>query len=560
MKKIFKALKFSSLFSLIVILFVGCDKDFNILESDVLGRDNANFNTGFNKLPVLAYNKKLDSVQINGLSANLLGVYNDPSYGLTKASIITQVTPTTFGVDFGVNPIIKSVTLHIPYFSRAIDVDGDGNLTYTIQDSLFGNPEAFIKLSIYQNNYFLRDFNPNSSTNEAQNYYSNAESGINMTDNFALTDNALINFDEQKGALVYNDDNFIPSADAIITITGEGETAVTTRSAPALKVELNKDFWTNLLFLDATEADLSNSNNFKNYFRGLYFKAENIGNDGNMVLLNLASNEANITINYINDASTDDDTETYTLNFSGNRLNTFINDFSSVILENGDKDLGDLQLYLKGTAGSMAVVDLFGNEDLNDNDIPDGLEDFISDYRKTDKDGKFITEPTTGNFKLKRLINEAQLVIYEDVTSLPSDEDYHKYDRIYAYDIANELPTVDYFIDPVENSQEPYNSKVISLGQRIIEDDVPKYKIRLTEHLNNILLKDSTNTKLGLVISNNVNLINNAEILDSEDAVKSIPSVSIISPRGTILYGTHSTVDEKKRMAFEIFYTEPKEN
>ena len=31
-----------------------------------------------------------------------------------------------------------------------------------------------------------------------------------------------------------------------------------------------------------------------------------------------------------------------------------------------------------------------------------------------------------------------------------------------------------------------------------------KYKIRITEHLNNIIVRDSTNVELGLVVSSNV--------------------------------------------------------
>ena len=65
MKKTFKALKFSTVFLLLLASFIACDKDFSVIESDVLGVENANFYTDSLVLPILAYNKKLDAVQIN---------------------------------------------------------------------------------------------------------------------------------------------------------------------------------------------------------------------------------------------------------------------------------------------------------------------------------------------------------------------------------------------------------------------------------------------------------------------------------------------------------------
>ena len=274
-----------------------------------------------------------------------------------------------------------------------------------------------------------------------------------------------------------------------------------------------------------------------------------------MILLNLASSNANITINYSSGEDTSRTDATYTLNFNGNRLNTFINDF--IPLVNGDKENGDETLYLKGAEGSMAIIDLFGTEDLDGNLVPDELDDFLMDYRKTDSEGEFILDDN-GDYIIKRLINEAHLVIYEDESKVNNTEDengdvYHKYDRIYAYDINNNAPTFDFQIDPTENNV-AFNSKVISLGQR---NDSGKYKIRLTEHLNNIIQNDSTNTKIGLVISNNVNYTANSEILNSTTGVTGVPSASIISPRGTILHGSNSS-NEAKRLKLKVFFTEPK--
>lgn len=564
MKKIINALKFSIAFLLITSSFIACDKDFNVIESDVLGSENSNFLTIIDSLyPISAYNKKLDSLQLNNLSSNLLGVFNDPAFGQTTASIVSQVTPTTFNPDFGTDPVIDSIVLNIPYFSTITGTDNDGNATYRL-DSLYGNPVAPIKLRIYQNNYFLRDFDPNSTVNSTQNYYSNADNGSNSV----ITDANIVNFDDHIVATIYEDDMFIPSNAVIKTTTGEGDDAITTRSAPAYRIALqepeDKLFWTNTIISKQDDPVLSNANNFKNYFRGLYLKAESVSPDGSMVLLNLASSGANVTIHYSKDSTVDDERtqSTYVLSFNGNRVNPIINDYSKVTLQNGNKSLGDERLYLKGASGSMAIVNLFnGLVDCdNDGNVDDlAIDCFKKNFRQTDDVGEFIVDNTTGNYVLKKLINEAHLVIHEDETidiGL-NDSDFHKYDRIYAYDVKNNIPTIDYQIDPSENSNIPFSSKVISLSQR---DTIKgSYKIRLTEHLNNILLKDSTNTKIGIVLSTNVNYTANAEILQSNDNVTAIPAAAIITPRGTILHGSNENVSEAKRLKLKVFLTEIKE-
>lgn len=534
MKKTIKALKFSVVLLLTVMSFIACDKDFNVIESDVLGKENSNFTTNNTISPIVAYNKKLDSLQINGLASNLLGVFNDPAYGKTTASIITQVTPTSYNPDFGDNPVIDSVVINIPYYSTVSGTDTDGNSTYTL-DSLYGNPTEAFKLSIYQNNYFLRSFDPNSEVNSAQNYYSNA----NSTTNSIFTGTSTVNFDDYIAATIYENLSFTPSNAAIKTTTGEDSDATTTRSAPAFRVVLRDDedllYWTNTIINKGGESELSNANNFYNYFRGLYIKTESITDDGSLILMNIGSSTSNITIHYSKDSSVEGERSeaAYIMNFTGNRLNTFVNDYNLVSFPTTpNKDLGDEKLYLKGASGSMAIIDLF----------PNGLEDFKNDF--LDADGN----PT-------RLINEAHLVIYEDEgIATDGNANFHKYDRIYAYDIKNNEPTYDYQIDPTE-SNNTISSKIISLSQR--DTILGRYKIRLTEHLNNILLKDSTNTKIGLVLSTNVNYTNNSQILESNDDVTAIPSAALLTPRGTILYGSNENVPENKRLMLKIFYTEP---
>ena len=57
MKKTIKALKITLGFILMVSTFIACDKDFNVIDSDVLGKENFNFATNDSLWPVIAYNR-----------------------------------------------------------------------------------------------------------------------------------------------------------------------------------------------------------------------------------------------------------------------------------------------------------------------------------------------------------------------------------------------------------------------------------------------------------------------------------------------------------------------
>ncbi len=536
MKRIKFALKNVAVLALLITSFIACDKDFATIGSDIVGQNN--FDTDHIKYDVIAYNRKLNPVQTNGLPINLLGVYKDPLYGLTTATFVSQINSTVLDPDFGDNVVLDSVILTIPYFSRAIELTENGETLYEL-DSIYG--DGFINLSIYESNYFLRNFDPNSEFDEPQRYYSNAStSNTNQISVSAL-----------EGQLIHQEPNlFKPSPNQINLEDEDGE--ITERLAPSLRLKLNKQFWQDKIINMEGEPELSNQNNFQNYFRGLYFKAEAVNGNGSMMLLNFASANANVTLYYTKDPfveGNDREQTTYTLSFTGNRVNFLSNNFNFNI-QDGNTTTGDEKLYLKGGEGSMAVINLFnGDADGNSTEF----NTFKNQYVETDSDGHFV--------KAKRLVNEANLVFYVDQSLVNGQEP----ERVYLFDINNGIPLIDYYLDNT-NTITINDSKANHLGklQRVggePDGEGIRYKIRITEHINNILLKDSTNVKLGLVVCGNVNIENSAvqyNVLSSNnsDIIKKIPVSSTISPRGTVLYGNNTT-NEQKKLYLEVFYTEP---
>ncbi|WP_418511129.1 DUF4270 domain-containing protein [Corallibacter sp.] len=521
-------LKSISLLLLIAITCIACERDFSSVESDLEGYKN--FNTNSMQFPIVAYNKKTGPVQTNNLSSNLLGVYNDPVYGQTTASIVSQVVPTTYSPDFGEDPEIVDVILTVPYFVTNLNTTDENGLAMYNIDSLYGSSP--IKLTIRENTYFLRDNNPNN-LDESQKYYSNAGQALNI--------------DNEDGEEFFVNGQFFPNnSEIVVTEYNEdtGEDEEVERITPSLQVSLfnstdNEAFWNDLFFSQEGTSAFSNANNFKDYFRGLLLKAEAVSESGNMVMLDLTNASIVVTYSNPNDAGTARINSEYNLIFSGNKLNIFENDPSNTIINQADANAnsttGDENLYIKGGEGSMAVIDLFNGQMLDEDGNPvDSKEYFLS--KKEDW-----------------LINEANLVFYVNQDIVNQEEP----DRVTLYDLTNKEAIIDYSYDTSTNTALPLYSKInfSKILERDSNNNGVKYKIQVTEHLNNILLRDSLNLKLGLFVTTNINGETNSATLNSEDDF--VPTTTVLSPRGTVLHGNTAGVPDDKKAYLEIYFTDP---
>ncbi len=541
MKKIKIASKYAIVIALSTSLFLSCDKDFASIDSDIINNDVAtNFETDSEQYDIITYNDALGPVQTNNMPINFLGFYNDPLYGSTTSSFVSQLTPSSFNPDFGENTELESVVLYIPFFSTRTGFDEDNIPTYEL-DSIFGSGP--IKLSIYENTFFLRDFDPDGEFNEQQTYFSNK----------ALSNSESISETDLEGELIFSIDA-IPFSGEAIQILDEDD-QLEQILPPGIRIQLNRDYWQQKIIDQEGQPVLSNSNNFNEYFRGLYFKAESVGgNVGAMAGLNLASNDAKITLTYTRDPFTpgqDRLETTYELSFRPNRINFFDNNYN-IPLQDGDEVNGDSRLYLKGGEGSLAAIKLFnGDDNDDDNDTMNTFETWRSEFVELDENGDFV--------KAKRLINEANLVFYVDQDIVQGEEP----DRIYLYDMDNNIPLIDYITD-TPNTTVPLQSISNHLGILQRENDESdgrgiKYKIKITNHINNLLRENTSNVTLGLAVSGNVNLessLTQRLELTNDDSEKRIPVSSIVSPRGTVLHG-NNTEDQTKKVYLEIFYTEP---
>ena len=534
-----------------LLLITSCEKDFVSFDSEVINSENAiNFSTNSIEYSLKNFSEKVNPVQTNNLPSFLLGSYNHPQFGNSISSFVGQIVPNEYNHDFGDNVVLDSVVLTMPYYSRGVETSEEGDITYEI-DSVYG--DSPIKISVFRNNFFLRTFDPYGDFDSSQSYFSNA----------SLSVEEAIDSYQLEGELLFEIEDFTPSAEQInlTEIDTAGNTFVSQRLAPALRFKLdnpNDSFWENNFFENQNNPVLTNESNFKDFFRGLHIKIENVGQDGTMMLLNLASSNSKLTIHYTSDNTTIGDSDTgsidevetnqheYIMNFSGNLFNVFDNE-NLIDVSLIDQTNGNENIYLDGGEGVITKLDLFSGTAINEFGEEVGEFEHFKNYFHDE----ISDQP-------KRIINEAFIEFFVNQNYNNEDEP----DRIYIYNHDQNSALIDYFLDQSVSST-TINAKInhlVPLTRDSLSDNRGvKYKVRITEHLNNLILRDSTNAKLGLAVISDIASVQNYGILD-EDASdnKSLASGIILSPKGTILHGNLS-VDPEKRPMIKIYYTEPED-
>ena len=507
----------------VIFGFIGCDEEFTEVGGEIINNPS---NVELREVEVNAYSQLINSIQTNNLSNSILGVNNNPVYGESTASIVTQLTLSSEDPDFGENVKLDSVVMTIPYFSTEIQNSVDDEILYEL-DSIYGS-ESF-KLSVYETSYFLNDLDPDAGFEQSQKYYSDQQDNVEQ--------NIL-------GEALLVKDDFKPSAASFtsyeVDATGENDTIV---NAPALRVHLPVDYFQEKIIAKEGSTDLLNNNNFKNYLRSLLIKAESNGSGGSQILLNFAEQgrTPKISLYYKKDSEDEDETEqvrgSFALNLTGNRFNTFEGEFPEDITQTisaQTSETGAENLYLKAEEGSMAVIELF----------PD-------------------TEELEALRAEELLVNEADLTFYVNENLLNGGDQPR---RLYLYDLTNNTFLADYALDVSYSVANP-DASITNFSEVVAEDESGKYyNIRITNHVSRIINNDTENVKLGLVIVPNINSVvaRGAQgslggslmsaTREMPELIDQIPSVNSLTPTGTILHGNMSN-DDDKRLKLKIYYT-----
>ena len=598
--------KYYNIFILFIILSeLSCTKEYNSIGTEILKSDT--FETSLENIPVFASQKIIQPFKSNGLNSYQLGQINDNIFGKTEASFITQLTLSQPNPYFGKwdseseingdsnnikvieeNETVNNVVLEIPFFNNTFDSDGDGVIDlYDVDsndiysdsdgdgvsdiversngtdplnpdtdgdgindnedaesinpnngatvydvDSLIGNINASFKIKIEELDYYLRDYDPTNNFESFQKYYSDDHFIKNFSKETLFDDNIEIDTNE---VVIYNEDD--PDTDDV-----DESITVKERLSPRLKIPLNNAFFQDKILNKEGSVDLLNSDNFNLFFKGLIISSYNFSDD---LLMILDYSNSKIKINYdydvYNDNGTADDTsddsvekenKDFEILLSGNQLNLFNKDnYSQEILDNVNISENLSKGYLKGGQGFMLELDLF-----------------------TENNGENILNEIRSK---GWLINEANLTIYVDQTTINSYGGLIEPARLYLYNIEDQTPLIDYFIDNSTGNKES-DKKINHDGLLEYQSDKKglKYKIRISEHIKNIVRNDSISPKLGLVVTSSIENSQNLDLRENY-SLSTIPISSAINPLGTVIYGPNPESENfDKRLRLEIYYTE----
>jgi len=600
-----KIFKVSALVGTLFLLIASCESELDALTIGEGVIDGEPFTTGKIEYDVFTYNKGITAVQTNRLPLYQLGIFNAPIYGQRKASIISQLSLPNTSPEFGdlsqaeedeadndqENETVKEVILFIPFQTAPSpdsdgdgipdelesgedaddpnsDFDGDGvtdNQERVIGsdpynpdedgtgddfvsniypnrfdlDSIYGDRNQTFDIVVSRSNYFLRDLDPNSNFEEAQEYYSNQDFSGFIGEELTIEGQKTVVIDDTE-KLVYAEDD--PDTDDV----DESQTVVDSRIPPGIRVPLNPDFFQQNILDKEGQAELLSQSNFKNFLRGVHLTGTDM--DELMFLLDLT--EANITITYEYD-DIDPDTEEkvtaerdFVLSFlsgssqagiSGNAVNVFENDILPTNVASAvDNGENASRIYVKGGA-TLAEVLLF-------EDVENGGAEIINQIKQNNW-----------------VINEANLVFYVDREAL--DASVVEPPRLYLYNAETNFPLYDISNESItpNTSTNPLRYYPNHDGLLERENDLGvKYTVRITEHINNIIVRDSANAKLGLTLTPNINLAAIQEAMGSDMQGVNYPLGAAMSPLGTVLYGSNvDPANEAKKLKLEIYYTEP---
>lgn len=599
-------------FALLAIFLTSCNKDYFTVGSELFNGEFEDLNSIV--FPVFSYQESTVKVATNNLPNVHLGKYNDDYYGALESSFVSQFNISylpIFGdfsqqqeqegseIDIRVineEEVLSAVYLDIPFFNNRNDSDTDGvidlydidpnnsdsdsdsdgisdidelraelnplsndsdgdgildpddidNSGYDSQrrvyeiDSIYGNRNASFDLKVYELTYYLNhldvenNFEYNAEYFSDQDFYANGFSGQVLHD-----DNINLNLEEVP-TLYYQDD-----PETTVIETGQVEYY----ESPRIRVPLNVEFFQRRLMNFEGLDQLKNADNFNHHLRGIIVKSDNFSDDLYMLLdISNAQIVLEYNYNFYNSKGTetlDDDVierrkKSNSMPFGGVYVNHYSyqdpNEEVQQVISSSSEGMPSNRIFLQGSR-LTSKIKLFAE---NEFDLPNVIHELASQ---------------------DVIINEANLVLNIDKSAHDLSHDLLP-NRLYLYSYNNGATLEDYNKDfTIDYNLGSVNASKYIFGGMLEYDSNNKpdrYKFNITNHVNNIINKDSLNIDLGLVVNSNIEDITLRRAFTNPQNKKTlIPTSVIYSPYSVVLYGSHpnDSISFYKRLSLEILYT-----
>ncbi len=247
---------------------------------------------------ITATTLRQDSITSEKRTSSLLGSMNDPIFGRSTASLITQLRLSSNEVDFGVNPQIDSIVLLLKYKGSY----GDTTQLQSMKIYELTN-DLYFDTTYYSNHKMTGAYNPEASIG-TYSYYPK------------------------------------PNQDSVL-------------------IRLSNDFGNKLLKTDTSH--LSNNTTWLSYFKGLYLKSDEVEQGGSIVYYDFTNGKSRLQIHYHND-TTDSLLYEVVINSNCSWVNLFNHNYSGTPIENqiNDSVYTHPQVYVQSMGGlrSKLKVDL----------------------------------------------------------------------------------------------------------------------------------------------------------------------------------------------------------
>ncbi len=295
----------SALF-LFLLVFNSCKKA-DTVGLEVLPEEDRLQGEHTDTITVWAYTLREDSLSTTGTSFNIVGSHNDPIFGLSKASIYTQLKLSAANPAFGTNATVDSVVLSLAYAGYYADI------------MKLAGEQSF---SVHR---VLEDMGDSTT------YYS---------------DDTL---DYQKLPLgTYT--GLIDTRDSVL-VNGTNE-------PPQMRIRLNDNFGNELLSSTALTSDES----FLSDFKGFYITPTTqnlLTGQGSLLYISPSSPYTKMTLYYHNDDTTAQQNFNFVVTANTVRFNNFSHNYSNafdVAAQLADSTLGTERLYLQSMQGLKAKI------------------------------------------------------------------------------------------------------------------------------------------------------------------------------------------------------------